>query len=117
MKIPEQTWDKIAAQVLALLTAVLYLGNTVFAWNFGDEKVTAITGVASAFLTLLTVVLYANNSTPNAAVDMLVAGAWRMGQRGTNGGSRTAAAMSDKLPLVEPTRQQVRRYVEHETAA
>lgn len=113
MKIPETTWDKIAAQALALLTAILYLGNTVFGWNFGDAKVTAITGVASAFLTLLTIILYANNSTANAAVDAYIAGAWRMG-RGI--APRGALRSGAKDAEVEPTRGQVKAFVERSDA-
>lgn len=114
MKIPETTWDRIVSQALALLTAVLVFGNTVLGWNLGDDKMTAIAAMASALLTLLTVILYANNSQPNAAVDAYIAGAWSLGKREAAG--QTAA---DGGPFrvgaikgVAPTRAQVKRFVE-----
>lgn len=116
--IDEQQWMKIAVAIPPLVTTTIVMGKSIFGWQFGDAQSAAIVAEVSAIISLIGIVVYGATSTTHAAVLQYIAGAYRMGRR------ETGDVPSDEAPYrvgavrgVAPTREQVKRYVEHEAGS
>ena len=70
--ITQQTWDQLVTEGLAIVGAVLTIGNQAGWWIVGNDTIQSVIQLLTMLAAFAATILYGVTSTPNRVMDAII---------------------------------------------